>query len=140
MKIDYILYNNVCITLTATLLKNKLHFNCAYTLTTFQKQVSINKWTPLMSIWIWQWLSLMLTLMSLSSIVASYFQFSESYFTLTDANVNVDSFSIRAYISQCKGKQLLKLESLMLMSFQVLVWLSLMLTLMSIKSKLIFYV
>ena len=39
----------MCITLTARVSKNNLHFNCAYTLTTFQKQVSINKWLPLMS-------------------------------------------------------------------------------------------
>ena len=50
MKIDYIQYNDVCITLTARILKNKLHFNYAYTSTTFQKQVSINKWLALMLI------------------------------------------------------------------------------------------
>ena len=41
-------YNDVCITLTARVLKNHLHFNYAYTSTTFQKQVSNNKWPMLM--------------------------------------------------------------------------------------------
>ena len=79
-------------------------------------------------------------LVSLSSIATFYFSFSEVNFTLTDGNVNVDSVSTRAYISQCKGKQLLNLQTLMLMSNQGLVQLSLMLTLMSIKSKVEFYV
>ena len=72
-----------------------------------------------MLIWIWQWLSLMLTLMSLSSIPTFYNSFSEVLFTLTDGNVNVDSVSTRAYISQCKGKQLLNLQTVMLMSYPV---------------------
>ena len=50
MKINYIQYNDVCITLTARVLKNNLYFNCAYTLTTFQKQVSNNKWSMVMLI------------------------------------------------------------------------------------------
>lgn len=116
MKINYIQYNDVCITLTARVLKNKLYFNYAYTLTTFQKQVSINKWLALMLIWTWPWLSLMLMLVSLSSIATFYFSFSEVNFTLTDGNVNVSYVSTRAYISQCKGKQLLNLQTLMLMS------------------------
>ena len=116
MKINYIQYNDVCITLTARVLKNKLYFNYAYTLTTFQKQVSINKWLVLMLIWTWPWLSLMLMLVSLSSIATFYFSFSEVNFTLTDGNVNVSYVSTRAYISQCKGKQLLNLQTLMLMS------------------------
>ena len=41
-------YNDVCITLTARVIKNNMHFNCAYTSTTFQKQVSNNKWPMLM--------------------------------------------------------------------------------------------
>lgn len=58
----------------------------------------------------------MLMLVSLSSIVTFYFSFSEVNFTLTDGNVNVDSVSTRAYISQCRGKQNPNMESLMLMS------------------------
>ena len=50
MKINYIQYNDVCITLTARVLKNNLYFNCAYTLTTFQKHVSNNKWSMVMLI------------------------------------------------------------------------------------------
>ena len=116
MKINYIQYNDVCITLTARVLKNKLYFNYAYTLTTFQKQVSINKWLVLMLIWTWPWLSLMLMLVSLSSIATFYFSFSEVNFTLTASIVNLVLISTRAYISQCKGKQLLNLQTLMLMS------------------------
>lgn len=41
-------YNDVCITLTAMIIENNMHFNCAYTSTTFQKQVSNNKWPMLM--------------------------------------------------------------------------------------------
>ena len=97
------------------ILKNKLYFNYAYTSTTFQKQVSINKWLALMLIWIGPWLLLMLMLVSLLSMATFYFSFSEVNFTLTDGNVNVYSVSTRAYISQCKGKQLLNLQTLMLM-------------------------
>ena len=77
-------------------------------------------------------------LISLKSIVNFYFYFYKSFFTLTDGNVNVDSVSTRAYISQCRGKQLLNLQTVMLMSIQVLDLLSLMLTLMSFKSKVVF--
>ena len=128
-------YNHMCITLTARVSKNNLHFNCAYTLTTFQKQVSINKWQSLMLIWIRPQLLSMLMLMSLSSIATFYFSFLEVVLTLTASIVNLVLISTRAYISQCRGKQLLNSQSLMLMSNQGLVLLSLMLTLMSIKSK-----
>ena len=49
-EINYIHYNGIRITLTARILKNKLHLNYAYTSTTFQKQVSNNKWSMLMLI------------------------------------------------------------------------------------------
>ena len=64
MKINYIQYNDVCITLTARVLKNNLHFSCACTSTTFQNQVSNNKWSMVMLIWTWPWLLVLLMLMS----------------------------------------------------------------------------
>ena len=60
MKINYIQYNDVCITLTARILKNNLYFSCACTLTTFQKQISNNKWSMVMLIWTWLLVLLML--------------------------------------------------------------------------------
>ena len=48
MYCNYLQFNNACITLTAMFLKINLLFNSADTSTTFQKQVSISKWVPLM--------------------------------------------------------------------------------------------
>ena len=46
----FLSFNYMCLTLTQAILQIKLLFNYAYTSTIFQKQVSNNKYVPLMSI------------------------------------------------------------------------------------------
>jgi len=60
-----------------------------------------------------------LMLMSFKSILILKLSFLITTFTLPLAIVNVGSFSTRAYISQCKGKQLLNPESQSLMSIHI---------------------